>query len=68
MIYMSVVGLNITVPVEIVAQFDQERRWVKRSAAITKVLEYLCRNPGTIRTIVGANNVPPEYQIDPKPN
>ena len=57
------VSVNISLPSDVLAILDKERRWITRSEAIAKVLQYVAQTEGTIRNLVGANNVPPEYQI-----
>lgn len=60
----NMVSVNISIPSDILASVDKERRWVQRSTAITKALEYLLTQPNTIRGLCGADKLPPEYQVE----
>lgn len=59
------VAISISLPAEIIVQIDKERRWINRSVALTKVLEYICSTPGTMTRIIGADKLPEYYDDEP---
>ena len=55
-------GISISLDAKTIQEIDIERRWVQRSVAISKALEYLLSQPGTIRKLCGADKIPEEYK------
>lgn len=47
--------ISLTIPVDLLAKLDHERRWVPRSKAIKMILEYVSQGEGQISRLVGAN-------------
>lgn len=55
-------AVSISLPTELIAKLDAERRWVGRSIALSKVLDYVLSQPGTVRQLCGADKIPEEYK------
>lgn len=55
-------SVNISLPTEIILKLDKERRWIQRSVAVTKGLEYILSQEGTLRQLCGADKIPEEYK------
>ena len=56
------VSLNVSIDADLVMKLDQERRWVGRSKAVNEIFKYVLSQPGTVRNLCGANNIPEEYK------
>lgn len=55
-------SVTVNLNTEIILTLDKERRWVSRSQAVNKALDYLLnQSPGTVRMLCGADKLPPEY-------